>query len=395
MKHATSLDTILTHTGHTDSWPAQMPTAPALFPSTSFLAEIPEALDAPDVADSEDFPGLHHGNPTVDAFAAAVRQLEGGSAAEAFASGLAALDAALYAIGLKPGDALLLSRDLDEAALSLCEEIWGEIGVTVETVDVSDLAATESALFRLHPQGLVLETLSNPLMTVPDLPRVIEKAHAVGCHVVVDNTFATPVLLKPLASGADLVIHSATMFLGGHGDAAGGVVVGHAGYAARLARCAALRGSIMSPFDAWLLLRGLKTLGVRFERQSRNAARVAEKLRDSGCFNRVVYPGLSDHPSHEAAKSLFSSRGFGAVVTIDVPGAREQALRLLSRLRLIGTAPGAGDVHTLCLSPALTPNPRHGSTPRHASGISDTTLRIAVGLESADDIVADLLQALE
>lgn len=395
MKDITSFDTLLIHAGQNRTWPRQYPTAPALIPSTSFRTESPEVMDAILGGDMPGFTYSRHANPTVEAFSDAVRLLEGGDTAHAFSSGMAALDAALFAIGLKSGDSLLLSRDLYGATMNLSEQIWGDMGVHVEIVDVTDVEQTQVSLNRLRPRGLVLETLSNPLMKVPQLDRVIALAHDVDCQVVVDNTFATPVLLRPLDLGADLVVHSATKYLGGHGDATGGVVVGRSAYARRLHQYVKLRGSVLSPFDAWLLLRGIKTLGVRFERQCQNAAAVAERLTASRRFTRVYYPGLSGHPSHETARSLFQRRGYGAVVTVDVPGGRESVFGLMSRLTLVGSATTIGDVYSLCLYPRIASHRNQSAEALAAMGISDETLRIAIGLEAVDDIVADILNAID
>lgn len=392
--YMTSQDTLIIHGGQSRTWPSQYSTAPSLIPSTSFRADTPEVMDAILGGDVPGFTYSRHANPTVEAFSDAIRVVEGADIAQAFSSGMAALDAALFAIGLKSGDSLLLSQDLYGATLNLSEQMWGEAGVHIETVDVSDLEKTHAALYRLHPKGLVLETLSNPLMKIPQLDRVIALAHAIDCQVVVDNTFATPVLVQPLRLGADLVVHSATKYLGGHGDATGGVVVGRSSYAKRLHQYVKLRGSVLSPFDAWLLLRGLKTLGVRFERQCQNARRVAEQLLASGRFTEVYYPGLSHHPYHKTARSLFGDRGYGAVVTVDVPGGRQSVFRLLSRLTLVGSATTVGDVYTLCLYPRIASHRNQSAEALQAMGITDETLRISIGLEAVQDIVADILNAM-
>lgn len=388
-------ETLLVHAGTRDAWPDAVPTAPPLITSTSFRGMSPERMDAILGGTEPGFTYSRHGNPTVAAFTEAVRLLEAGETAESFASGMAALDAALFAVGLQPHDVLLLSRDLYGATINLSEQVWGPIGIQVHQVDISDVSVFRDALQHLRPKALLLETLSNPLMMVPDLTRVIDEAHQVGCQVIVDNTFATPVLVRPLTVGADVVVHSATKYLGGHGDAAGGVVVARQAYHQRLHQYLKLRGGTLGPFDAWLLHRGLKTLGLRVERQNENAALVAQKLEDSGRFGRVYYPGLPSHPSYQTASTLFGGRGCGAVVTVTVPGGRERVFHLLSRLQLVGSATTVGDVYTLCLYPRIASHRNQSPEALAAMGISDETLRIAVGIESVDDIVADLLQALD
>ena len=394
-KPQVSFETLLIHAGRYESWPEQFPTAPAIIPSTSFRTQSPELLDAILGGEEEGFTYSRNANPTVKEFAEAVRALEGGAVAEAFASGMAALDAALFAVGVTPGDHLLLSQDLYGATTNLSEQLWGSMGIVVETVDVTQLESLDAALRRFQPKALILETISNPLLKVPDLPRVIALAHAAKCQVVVDNTFATPVLLRPLAIGADLVVHSATKYLGGHGDAIGGVVIGTEGYGKRLHQYLKLRGGVLSPFDAWLLHRGLKTLGVRLERQCSNAAQLAQRLADSGRLGGVWYPGLSSHPSREVASRLLSGPRYGAVVTVEIPGGRSRVFRFLSALKVAASATTVGDVYTLCLYPRISSHRNQSAEALQSMGISDDTLRIAVGLESVDDIFSDILSALQ
>jgi cystathionine beta-lyase/cystathionine gamma-synthase len=395
LEFTSSLETLFVHAGNPDHWPREMSTAPLLVPSVSFRAQTPDLMDAILGGEQPGFSYSRHANPTVLGFSEAVRALEAGETAQAFGSGMAALDAALFAVDLKPGDHVLLSQDLYGATLNLSEQIWGPMGIQADIVDISQSSLVAEALQRVRPKALLLETLSNPLMKISDLDNVIALAHQFACQVIVDNTFATPVLVRPTLHGADLVVHSATKYLGGHGDALGGVVVGRQVYADRLHQYVKLRGGVLSPFDAWLLHRGLKTLGVRIERQVANALVVARELHASGKFRRVWYPGLPDHPSHEQAQRLFGDRGFGAVVTVEVPGGREPVFRLLSRLKLVGSATTVGDVYTLCLYPRVASHRNQSPQALAAMGISDETLRIAVGLEAADEIVSDILTAMD
>lgn len=389
-----SLETLYVHAGQVTDWPAQIPTAPSIVPSTSFRSLNPERMDAILGGQEPGFTYSRHASPTVEGFSEAVRRLEGGEMAQAFSSGMAALDAALYAIHMSPGDHLLVSRDLYGATLNLSEQLWGTMGIEVHLIDVTDTERFVEGLHRWKPKGLLIETLSNPLLKVPDLPTVINQAKQTGCQVIVDNTFATPVLLRPLSLGVDLVVHSATKYLGGHGDAMGGIVVGRQEYAQRLHQYVKLRGSVLSPFDAWLLHRGLKTLGLRVERQCANAAQVAELLEASAQFRHVYYPGLPSHPSHLMAQKLFEKKGYGAVVTVEIPGGRQRVFRFLSRLMLVGSATTVGDVYTLCLYPRMASHRNQSPEVLAEMGITDETLRIAVGIEAVKDIVADILTAL-
>jgi cystathionine beta-lyase/cystathionine gamma-synthase len=395
MTNSERLDTLFVHAGQPQRWPNQVPTAPPIIASTSFRTGSPEEMDRILGGTEAGFTYSRHANPTVEAFQEAVRALEGGEVAQAFSSGMAALDAALFAVGLGPGDRLLLSVDLYGATMNLSHEIWGDMGVEVWDANLTDGDGWIETVRAWRPKAILVESLSNPLMKVPDLPRIIHEAHQVGAAVIVDNTFATPCLLRPLTLGADLVVHSATKYFGGHGDAVGGVVVGTQQYGGRLHQYVKLRGSVLSPFDAWLLHRGVKTLGVRFDRQCQNARELAQRLDASGVFRRVYYPGLLHHPSHERATQLFGGRGYGAVVTVDVPGGRERVFRLLSRLTLVGSATTVGDVYTLCLYPRVASHRNQTPEALAAAGISDDTLRIAVGLEAVEDIAADILSAMD
>jgi cystathionine beta-lyase/cystathionine gamma-synthase len=238
-----------------------------------------------------------------------------------------------------------------------------------------------------------LELLTNPLVKVVDGPAVTTLAHQVGAAVIVDNTFTTPLAARPLADGADLVVHSATKYLAGHGDATGGVVVGPAAYEKRLVQYLKLRGAVLGPMEAWLILRGLRTLALRFRRQVANAGALAEGLAASGLFQAVHYPGLPSHPHYERARRLYGDYAAGAVVTVELDGGREAVFRFLSALRLVGSATTVGDVYTLCLYPAIASHRQQTPEERAAMGIHDGTVRISVGIEDPADLLDDLCQA--
>jgi cystathionine beta-lyase/cystathionine gamma-synthase len=278
----------------------------------------------------------------------------------------------------------------------LTETFWAQWGVVTHLVDVTDLHAIDQALRSWHPKAMLLETLSNPLLKVPDIPEIVRLSQGFDCRVIVDNTFATPYLFRPIAHGADVVVHSATKYLGGHGDAMGGIVVVRERAAAEaLHQFVKLRGAVLGPFEAWLLHRGIKTLAVRIRQQCDNAHHVAQALAQSGAFERVVYPGLPDHPSHQMAKRLFGDRGAGAVVTVDMAGGRAAVFRFLKRLTWVTSATTVGDVYTLCLYPKISSHRNQSPALLDEMGIHDGTVRIAVGLESWRDIVNDVLQAVK
>ena len=388
-----ALETLMVHAGNdvvkTEPYHA---TAPVIYPSTSYQLPSPELLDQVMAGSTQGFSYGRHGNPSVEAFVQAMVRLECAETGVACASGMSAIDMALYAVGLQPGDSLLLSQDLYGASLNLASAIWQQYGVQPMVVDFANLAGVQDILERLHPRAMIFEVISNPLLKVLDAKALIKLASDYHCQVIVDNTFTTPLMAEPLTWGADLVVHSATKYLGGHGDAMGGVVLGRRRYHDRLHQYLKLRGAILGPFEAWLLHRGLKTLGVRFERQCANALEIAEALRSSDLFDQVYYPLLPDHPSYPLARQYFGVMG-GAVVTLDIPGGRSAVYQFINHLRLVGSATTVGDVYTLCLYPVIASHRNQTPEERLAMGITDGTVRIAVGLESPDDVIRDIIQA--
>ncbi len=336
--------------------------------------------------------GRHH-NPTVDALTHAMAGLEEGEAALAYASGMAAIHAALAAMELGPGDALLLSRDLYGASLNLVDQLLCPLGIQAETADLTDLAAVEALLSRLRPRAMLFELISNPLLRILDGPALTELAHRYGARVIVDNTFTTPLLARPLTYGADLVVHSATKYLGGHGDAIGGILVTRPEFYETLYRQQKLLGTILGPFEAWLIHRGLKTLDLRFRRQCQNAQKLAVRLADGDHFLAVHYPALPSHPESGRLSTFFPGGEAGAVVTLELDGGKERVFRFLKALQLVVPATTVGDVYTLALYPAMASHRSQSPAERRAMGITDGMVRIAVGIEALEDIAQDILQA--
>jgi cystathionine gamma-synthase/methionine-gamma-lyase len=260
---------------------------------------------------------------------------------------------------------------------------------------MNDLDALEQALAEERPAAVILETISNPLLKVADLPAVIERAHAAGAEVIVDATFSTPWLCRPLEYSADYVVHSATKYLGGHGDVLGGVIATSRPRRQSLNELLKLVGSILGPHEAWLILRGLKTLPLRVQRQCENALRVAQWLEAHPAVARVNYPGLPSHPHHELATRLFGGRGYGGVVSFELAGGgAPAAFRFLEALRLVLPATSLGDIYSLVLYPAMSSHRSLTPEERARLGISDNLLRLSVGIEDVADIQADLDQAL-
>jgi cystathionine gamma-synthase/methionine-gamma-lyase len=372
------------------------PVAPAIQPSASYsferLADLNRAFDDP----AAGFVYARHGAPTAAALGRAVAALEGTDGAVAFASGMAAIHAALLAAGTRAGDTVVASRDLYGATQALLSDVLAGLGVRVHLVDATDAANVRDALEATRPRVVFVETMSNPLLRLVDLPAVAALARHAGARFIVDNTFASPYLCRPGEYGADLIVHSATKYLGGHGDLTAGVVAAAAEFLAPLQQTARLVGGTLGAFDAWLALRGIRTLALRLERQCANAQRVAAHLAAHPMVQRVHYPGLKSHPHHALAVRLYQGRGFGGVVSLEIRGASPHEVgRFMDALRLILPAPTLGDVYSLALYPAQSSH--RGLTPEQRAhlGIGDDLVRLSLGIESAADLLADLDQALE
>ncbi|MCA9947284.1 MAG: PLP-dependent transferase, partial [Anaerolineales bacterium] len=309
--------------------------------------------------------------------------------------GMAAVHMALLGAGVRAGSHVVVAADVYGATYSLVQGIFTELGATVHLVDVLDLAGIEAVLARENVSALLVETISNPLMKVADLPRLAELAHAHHALLLVDNTFCTPYLCNPLTFGADMVIHSATKFIGGHGDVMAGLIATSTELKAEMVRLNKLLGSSLGPFEAWLAHRGLKTLPLRMRQQCQNALAIASWLQGHPQISRVNYAFLPDHPQFELMHQLSGGRGGGAVLSFEVRGAgKPEIFALMDALELIQPATSLGDIYSLMLYPAISSHRSLTPEERHKLGISDGLLRLSAGIEDAADIQADLAQAL-
>lgn len=328
-------------------------------------------------------------NPTRSALEANVAALEGGRSGHAFASGMAAISTLMTL--LKAGEHAVVSRNVYGGTYRFFHHVLERYGLEFSWVDATDPANIEAAM-RPATRMVYVETPTNPMMEVTDIAAAAEVAHRRGALLVVDNTFLSPYLQRPLALGADVVVHSTTKFLNGHSDSIGGVLIaGAAEHGEWFAFVQKSAGAVLSPFDCFLVLRGIKTLAVRMDRHETNTARVVEFLAGHPKVRAVLYPGLPSHPGHAVQRRQAS--GFGALVSFDL-GGYEAAKSMLDRVRVMSLAESLGGVETLISHPASM---THASVPREmreALGISEGMVRISVGLEDADDLVADLQQAL-
>ena len=329
------------------------------------------------------------GNPTRDALHEQLAALEGATHAVSFASGLAAEDALLRAV-LRPGDHVLMGNDVYGGTHRLVRRIFGDWGIGLTTMALSDPHAVRTALAELSPRVLWLETPSNPMMTVTDIAQLAELGHAAGALVVVDNTFATPYLQQPLALGADVVVHSTTKYLGGHSDVLGGAIVTSDDELASTVQFQQFAaGAVSGPMDAWLTSRGIKTLAVRMERHSANAQAIAEAIEGHAAVARVHYPGLPTHPDHALAARQM--RLFGGMLSLELVGGGAAARAFAEGTRLFQLAESLGGVESLMNYPSEM---THASVRGTELEVPDSIVRLSVGIEEADDLVADVLQAL-
>jgi cystathionine gamma-synthase len=330
-------------------------------------------------------------NPTVAVFEEKVRQLENADAATSFATGMAAISNTLFAL-LAPGDRVVSVKDSYGGTNKLFTEFLPRINVDVELCDTTDHDALEAAV-RRGCTVLYLETPTNPTLKVVDIQRLARAGRAAGATVVVDNTFATPINTNPLALGADLVVHSATKFLGGHADALGGVVCGGKELVGRIYHYREITGATLDPSAAYLLLRGMKTLHLRIRQQNDSALAIARFLEQHDAVERVFYPGLESDPGHQIA--CRQMRGFGGVLSFSLAGDFERVREFLPRLQLAHRAANLGAVETVAGPPATTSHVECTREERAAMGIPEALVRYSVGIEDTDDLIADLRAALE
>jgi len=329
-------------------------------------------------------------NPTVRTFEERIAALEGAEQAVATSSGMAAILSTCMAF-LQSGDHLVCSRDVFGTTTVLLDKYLSKMGVETSFVPVTDLASWEQSI-RPETKLLFLETPSNPLCEVADIAALAKLARAHQALFIVDNCLCTPALQKPLALGADLVIHSATKYLDGQGRCLGGVVCGRSELVNEVLSFIRSAGPTMSPFNAWVFLKGLETLRLRMDAHSANAQLLAEWLQQQPAVEQVFYAGLPDHPGHQLAAR--QQRGFGGVLSFRVRGGREQAWKVIDSTRILSLTANLGDAKTTIVHPATTTHGRLNDQQKKASGITENLIRVAVGLEDIEDIKNDLLHGL-
>lgn len=324
----------------------------------------------------------------------AVAALEGAEACVCYASGMAALRAVLDAQSLKPGDRVVMPADGYGATRALFKSALAARQVELHPLLLSE-ADAPAKILALRPKFVLAESITNPLLSVPNLPKLAQSCRDAGAKFAVDATFASPILQQAHLNGADYAVQSTTKWINGHSDAMGGTVSGRRELIEPLRAARVLEGSILGPFEAWLTLRGIRTLPIRIKVHSQNAQHVATRLRESAALERVIYPGLSSHPNHQIAQRVLAG-GFGGMLAFEIKRAtRREAFRFLECVRLAKPAPSLGDVTTLVMHPATASARRMTAAEREAAGIGDNLIRVSVGLEDPDDIADDLTQAVQ
>jgi methionine-gamma-lyase len=333
------------------------------------------------------------GNPTINLFEQRLATLENGVDGVAFSSGMAAISSVILSFS-GAGDSVLAHRNLYGSTFGFLNHLIAKYGINTDFIDMTDLNNVERSITP-NTRVMFLETPTNPALEIIDIEGLCAIAHSKGIKVVVDNTFATPVFQKPLDFGADVVLHSATKYISGHGDVVGGVATSKDfdyiqklkfGYMCEL-------GGVISPFSAWLLLRGMKTLGLRMERHERNATAIAEFLRKRKEIEKTSYPGFEDHPGHKLAARQME--GFGGIISFELCGPKENAEKFVQSLKLIKLAVSLGDAETLVEVPAMMTHRDYPEEELHRFGFSSKTVRISAGLEHHSDLLEDIEDALE
>ncbi|WP_404377537.1 O-succinylhomoserine sulfhydrylase [Vreelandella aquamarina] len=384
-----SLETLAIRAGHQRTFEQEH--AEPIFPTSSFVYE--SAAEA-----ARKFGGKEPGNvysrftnPTVHTFERRLAALEGGERCVATSSGMSAILSTALAL-LSAGDEIVASRSLFGSTVSLFDKYLGKFGITTRYVELSNLAAWEEAMSP-NTKLMFAETPSNPLSEVADIPALAALAKRSGALLAIDNCFLTPALQQPIALGADLVIHSATKYLDGQGRAVGGAVVGKHDVLEEVFGVVRTCGPCMSPFNAWIFTKGLETLSLRMKAHCENALTLARWLEQHPAVNRVYYSGLEAHPQHALAKR--QQQGFGAVLGFEVKGGQEGAWQVIDATRMLSITGNLGDVKTTITHPATTTHGRLSDVQKEVAGIAPGLIRVAVGLESQNDIQRDLARGLD
>lgn len=390
-----SIYTRAVHAGDRNDAPVATPVATPIYTAASFYYDEVETIDHIFAGNQHGYAYTRYDNPTVNALEQLVTSLEGGFASLATSSGMAATHIAMVHALQGRERRILAAEAIYGATIRLLDHVIAPTGVAVEYTDIFHLETLEAHITRFQPALLFIESISNPLLRVPEIDKIADLCKRHNVLLMVDNTFATPLLVRPIELGADYSIHSLTKFLAGHGDVIGGIVTTTEPHWPTLKQLSKTLGALLGPFEAYLTMRGIKTFALRVERQCRNARAVADALAQHPGFGRVYHPGRTDHIDHATAARLMPNGIESALVAFEIKGAtREQMFRYIDNLKMVVPATSLGDVHSLMLYPVMASHRDVPPDTRQKLGITDQLLRLSCGIESADDIIADLLQAL-
>lgn len=384
------------HAGDRKKPGPQIPVTTPIFTASSYFYEDIETVDKVFAQEIPGFAYSRYHNPTNQALEELVTALEGGAGTLATASGMAGIQIAVQAALTDRRKCILASNALYGASISLLHMVLEPFGIDVNYVDISDTAATLQKIEKLQPGCVLMETISNPLLRVGEVDKIAEATKKAGASLIVDNTFATPLLLRPLELGANIVVHSGTKFLSGHGDMLGGFVTCDEEHLQPVRTLSRVYGPVLGPFSAYLAMRGIKTFPLRMERQCQNAAAVFQALKKNPRIKTVHYTGDPSHADAAVINRLIPGDLKGAMVSFEIDGAdREKVFSFINRLKMIVPATSLGDVHTMILYPAMSSHREVSPKQRERMGITESLLRLSVGIEAVEDIIDDLSQALQ
>ncbi len=383
------------HAGDRKRSGGYVPVTTPIHTATSYFYESMAQLDRVFGEEEKGYCYARHDNPSTAALEELMCELESGDAALACASGMAALHTAILSALTDRRRSILAANAMYGATVGLLMNVFEPSGVSISFADICDLEALRAAVAEAKPGCIVIESISNPLLRVGEMDKIAAIANEAGAALVVDNTFATPLLARPLELGAHFSVHSVTKYLAGHGDVLGGVVVTRREHADTLRALGRSIGPVLGPFESYLTMRGIKTFPLRMERQCANACRVASWLATHPRVERVYFTGDPQHPDEAAIRRLFPTGLYGAMVSFEIRDAgREEIFRFMDGLQMIVRATSLGDVHTMMLYPVMSSHRELSPKHRQRMGIRDSLVRMSVGIEAPEDIIADLDQAL-
>ena len=389
------IETQAVHAGDRKKPGPAVPVTTPIHTASSYFYDSMEQLDRVMGRTEPGYSYARYDNPTNAALEELMTVLERGHGALACASGMAAVEMAVATALADRRKSVVAADALYGATISLLMKVLEPAGVAVRFADVCDLDALRAAVAEAQPGCILVETISNPLLRVPQIDRIAEIARQAGAALVVDNTFGTPLLVRPLELGANFTVHSVTKYLAGHGDVLGGIVVSDQQHFEALRTLSRIVGPVLGPFESYLTMRGIKTFPLRMERQCANASHVARWLGAHPKVERVYFPGDPAHADAAAIRRLFPPNLYGGMVSFEIKGAgREDVFRFMDSLKLVVRATSLGDVHSMMLYPVMSSHREISPKHRQRMGIRDSLVRLSVGIEAVEDIVADLEQAL-